>query len=153
MTSEPQHSESWEACPQGTLARVAAQRRAQLRSRQFTKAIAASAAVVVLLLAGTFLMPRSPSENDFGGILCSEVKPILPDYRAGTLDAELRAKVDTHLANCEMCGTAYRKMVEESPLAMLSPTSAMASGHPLDGRRWRTNHETRKIEILQLHRQ
>ncbi len=56
---------------------------------------------------------RQPTEYRYGGIACSEVKPLLPDYLAKKLDAELVRKIDVHLTECPDCRPMYRRMVKE----------------------------------------
>ncbi|MBK7861282.1 MAG: sigma-70 family RNA polymerase sigma factor [Archangiaceae bacterium] len=42
-------------------------------------------------------------EREAGGLRCGQVLGVLSDYVEGTLDAPTRAKVDAHLAGCDVC--------------------------------------------------
>ena len=59
-------------------------------------------------------MDRDP-QRQIGGLWCREVLEYLPDYLDGSLDSELRAAADAHLAGCDWCarfGGRYAGLVD-----------------------------------------
>ena len=64
-------------------------------------------------------------ERTDGGISCSEVLAHLSDFVDGTLEADVRAKVQVHLQSCSNCaefGGSFHSMVRA--LAGLAPAEA-----------------------------
>lgn len=81
-------------------------------------------AVVVLLIAaftGYYFMGVLPeAESNFGGIVCSTVKKLAPEYMAGELDAEQADRIRAHLAKCDQCREWMRNSM---PAALHRPGS------------------------------
>ncbi len=107
--------DDWQPCPPGELKRMADRIRLRERRKALKKMGAAGAALLVAV-GGGYLAKEwfdQPREYHFGGIACSEVMPLLPDYRAGKLDELLRNQVSEHLDKCPNCGPMYRRMLDE----------------------------------------
>lgn len=65
-------------------------------------------ALVALLLAQRWnsteqRRPTAPLEPDYGGIVCSALRPKVDDFVAGRLDADTAAKIAAHVALCPPC--------------------------------------------------
>ncbi len=115
MNTESAHQDQWDACPAGELQRMVGRIKARRQRRLLTQVGSTAAALLTAFAAAFFTTGwlRQPTECRFGGIACSEVKPLLPDFLAEKLDAELARKVDIHLQQCPDCGPMYRRMVTE----------------------------------------
>ncbi len=108
MSTPSADRDPWDACPPGELQRMVGRTRIRQR-RRFLKRLGGTAAGLAAIAAGGFWLLQ-PGEYHFGGIACSEVMSLLPDYRANKLPAELKEKVSLHLAKCPECGPHYRGM-------------------------------------------
>jgi hypothetical protein len=111
MNDTPKDRDQWERCPPGELQRLVHRVRTRQR-RQVLKRLAGVGAALVLIGAGGYVAGQwwhQPTEHHFGGIACSEVMRLLPDYRANKLDAELARRISIHLEKCPNCGPAYRR--------------------------------------------
>jgi predicted anti-sigma-YlaC factor YlaD len=115
MTSECETSDEWSACPEGTLAKLAGRLRAK---RRRTVALRAACAVglAAVLLSLAVLLPKRHAADDFfhGGLYCSQVRPALPDYRAGKLKGKFLGQVERHLAECEPCRQVLKELEKNS---------------------------------------
>ena len=116
MSTESQHDEgSWEPCPAGALQQLSGRLASQRRHRQLTKVgqwTVGMTLAVILLVMGSFVVHQN-SQNNFGGIACSDVTAQLVAYRAGQLDVNLTERIRVHLENCPMCGQKYRDMISK----------------------------------------
>ncbi len=68
-------------------------------------------------------------EKIVGGLGCFQVLEVLSDYLDGELEAELKAKVETHLAGCDACtrfggefGAVVRALREKLPEPPSAPS-------------------------------
>ena len=112
MNTTSQESEQWQSCPPGELGRMTGRLR---RRRQMQILTRATAAVAVLLVAigGVSWQFRDrtqppveskPGEGfNYGGITCAGLHRVLPQLKAGTLDAATLARVREHLEKCDHC--------------------------------------------------
>ena len=112
MTSDRDHDE-WRPCAAGDLQRYRQSLPASRRAAQVTPwlAVAFTAALVTVTWWGvrsTFIspepLPASPSRPV--NLTCVEVIGLLPEYRNGQLDAEIKERVSQHLAKCPSCRSA-----------------------------------------------
>lgn len=104
MTHESQTNGDWTACPTGTLQGLAGRLRAKRRRTIAARAAGVTAAALAILLTAHFIPARhAPDDYFHGGIYCSQVRPVLPDYRAGKLHGEFLGQVEQHLAECPPC--------------------------------------------------
>ncbi|HEV3343745.1 MAG TPA: zf-HC2 domain-containing protein [Pirellulales bacterium] len=104
MAQESQTDRDWTACPTGTLQGLAGRLRARRRRTVALRAAGVAAAAVAILFAVRFAPKRHAADDYFhGGLYCSQVRPVLPDYRAGRLQGELLSQVEQHLAECPPC--------------------------------------------------
>lgn len=79
--------------------------------RRVLKKLGGAAAGLLVLGSGGYVVSRwlsEPREYRYGGIACSEVMRLLPDYREEKLGAVLSEKIAAHLAECPKCGPMYR---------------------------------------------
>lgn len=134
MSNRPLDESAWDGCPQGTLVELARRRRGQRRQRSLARGTAALALCLAVAAGLLWIAPRAglgPSENYFGGIACSEVGRLLPQYMDQRLeDPVLADKIRQHLAECSVCQERVRQMqVRTDPsapsLAMLTPPSRL----------------------------
>lgn len=115
MDVKTKNQDPWNECPPGELQRMAERLKIRQR-RQALKRIGSAATALTVVSAGGYVAGRwllGPAENRYGGIACSEVMPLLTDYRAKKLDPPLMRKIAAHLAECPHCGPMYRKMAAE----------------------------------------
>ncbi len=113
MQTTPQY-EPWEPCPPGELQQLAVRLRTERRRIAVRRGARFAAAATLILLAAyaTFLgTRRAPNDYLHGGLYCSQVRPLLPDYAAGKLDPEMARKLKGHLDECPPC----RKFLSQLP--------------------------------------
>ena len=105
-------SEQWQPCPPGELGRMTS-RLSRRRHRQILALVTAAAAVLLVAAGGLSWQfrekPRSPVVSkpgegfNYGGITCAGLHRVLPQLKAGTLDAATLARVREHLEKCDHC--------------------------------------------------
>jgi len=125
MNSKIPKSESqWQPCDQGLIQGASESNRGlreQQSRRQFLRK--ASAAAVVVAGAGfvgwSVLGENDPlkalhgNPNFPGGIACSEVRRLLPEYIGGSLSStDLVSSIDTHLTECKDCCENHDSLIE-----------------------------------------
>jgi Putative zinc-finger len=109
MTDESQKSsESWQACPPGTLGRVARQVKITNSRRVFFKA--AGVVIPLLLVAG--LAFHFYTTQDIG---CSKAYGMLNGYLDNDLTATERKQLEAHLASCDKCTRAFENLKASRP--------------------------------------
>jgi hypothetical protein len=85
--------------------------------KQRRRIVVGVATLLMMVTAGAWYSNQKgtlPDDYPYGGISCMEVKDSLPLMMSGTADAELVAKIQTHLAECPRCAELARKMQEQS---------------------------------------
>jgi hypothetical protein len=125
----------WETCPPRTLVRYGTRHRSQLRRRRAVLGAVAATAVLAVAAPWSVFRAVEPGPDDafcrpeyrFGGISCSEVRPVLPDLLAGTLDEELAARVEIHVGLCPQCSALARRMMPGQ--SSISPSSRRPRHH------------------------
>ena len=104
-------SDQWRPCPPSELHRIVARERTQQR-RRVLKKLGGTAAGLLVLGSGGYVANwwlSEAAECRYGGIACSEVMRLLPDYREKKLGAVLSKKIAAHLGECLKCGPMYRR--------------------------------------------
>ena len=113
---------NWQPCTQGTISSASAlvrSRKSAESRRSFLKSASAAAVVVAgggfaawtLQDGGDQRNALYNNPNYPGGIACSEVVRILPQYIDESMkDAELVENMDVHLAGCKHCRDKYNMM-------------------------------------------
>ncbi len=138
MTGESQTNDDWAACPAGTLQGLAGRLRTKRRRTIAAKAACVAAALIVATLLTAQFVPKRHAADDYlhGGLYCSQVRPVLPDYRAGKLQGELLSQVEQHLAKCPPCRRVLAGLNAQSasPPHGLHPPVAVAQS------RWLWRH-------------
>lgn len=115
MNEINRHDEPWQACPAGTINRMAGELRSRRKTRTQRRVAVASgvgvALVAVAVGVGLSIFLQGPTEYRFGGIACSEVRALLPEYLQGAMaDRQLAQSIDQHLAECPVCGPLVDQM-------------------------------------------
>ena len=112
MSKSPKKREEWIPCPPGKLAKLAGQERVRQR-RQFLVRAGSAVGVVALATGAGWLAFRGrgkPTEPGFGGIVCSRVCELAPQYLMGQLDPAVAQQIKTHLEKCVACRTLLESM-------------------------------------------
>ena len=78
-----------------------------------------------------------PDERDVGGLRCSQVLARLSDYLDGDLGDDDRARIEAHVAACDVCarfGATFSEVVARvrGELAPAEPLSADVAGRLRD---------------------
>jgi hypothetical protein len=66
-------------------------------------------------------------ERAVGGLRCSEVLALLPEYVAGTLGAPEQTRLGEHVGGCSVCerfGGSYAAAVQQLRASLSTPPSA-----------------------------
>ena len=109
---------NWQPCSQGTISSASAlvrSRKSVETRRSFLKSASAAAVVVAgggfaawTLSGGDKLNTLYNNPNYPGGIACSEIIRILPEYIDESIkDAEIVENMSVHLAACDYCRNKY----------------------------------------------
>jgi predicted anti-sigma-YlaC factor YlaD len=105
----------WSPCPPGDLQRMAKSMRARSSRRATLRAAGAAAAavsVILLSIVGVQYLQGDGAAGDmyFGGISCTDVRRLAPDYMAGHVGEQDGARIRAHLAECPMCQDFLKKI-------------------------------------------
>lgn len=120
MTKTRQLSEEWTPCPPGTLSSMAGDERFRQR-RQFLVRAGSTAGAVALAAGAGWLVFRNgglATEPTYGGIACSRVRQLAPQFMMHQLDAELTQQITVHLEQCDECRTLLESMQPKTAQAM-----------------------------------
>ncbi len=112
MTKPQKMREEWIPCPPGKLATLAGHERVRQR-RQFLVRAGSAVGVVALTSGAGWLAFRGsgkPAEPTFGGIACSRVRELAPQFMMGKLDQSVTQQIKTHLEQCVACRTLLESM-------------------------------------------
>jgi hypothetical protein len=120
MTNPRNLPDEWNPCPPGTLSTLAGKER-QRHRRQFL--VRAGSAVGVLALGSgvgwlAFRGWGDTSEPNYGGIACSEVQKLAPQFMMAQLDESVTERIQLHLEQCAEC----RKLLESMPMKTAATT-------------------------------
>jgi hypothetical protein len=119
MNTPSKQHESWDSCDSGYLVGLSA--RAKSARRKETALRRGAVVLAVLCFVGVGIWSSGyfsqPQESYFGGIACHEVQENMPGYMAGTLPAELSARIDEHLHQCPICSEMLQKMQSKQAAA------------------------------------
>ena len=112
--NDPSPNDQWNDCPPGELHAMVGRLRGRQRRLAISKAMSASAAVVLLVTAGVLL-----TSNPFGPemparIACHDVQAAMGDYIADRVAPDLRHRIDAHLVECETCHEYHRREKENA---------------------------------------
>ncbi|HQU47266.1 MAG TPA: zf-HC2 domain-containing protein [Pirellulales bacterium] len=123
-------NDDWQPCPPGLLGGMVQKARRRRRHEVLNRGLAAALLVVLTVWGGVFVASRhqGQGEFDFGGITCSRVRALMPEYMAGKLDVPTSESIRQHLAQCPDCGQLMERMRQQMPAA-----ASMESGPPVIG--------------------
>lgn len=112
MSQSPKQREEWIPCPPGKLAKLAGQERVRQRRQFLVRAGSAVGLVALATGAGWFAFRgrEKPTERDFGGIVCTRVRKLAPQYMMAQLDPAVTQQIKTHLEQCVACRTLLESM-------------------------------------------
>lgn len=110
MSESSDGADPWAACPKGELDRLVRGWRTRRRRRVWIQGSAAAAALSLAWAGRVAFGPyRSLAQPERRGIACSAVRPLLGDYVAGKLNAELAERIREHLEHCPGCRALYQR--------------------------------------------
>lgn len=130
MNSTSNESDLWQPCPPGELGRLTG----RLRRRRYGWIAARATAVVAVLLVAVggltwqfgekpqpAVVSRPGEGFDYGGITCTGVHRVLPQLKAGTIDAATLSRVREHLEKCDHCRGLSRYLPDAASQAVEWP--------------------------------
>jgi hypothetical protein len=105
MTPTPNTPRSdWGDCPPGALTGYAGRmHRRQLLKLAAKTAGATGCAAIIGFGGWTAYLRRLETEYQFYGLTCADVRDLMPDYRAGKLDATRSGVLERHVRRCPQC--------------------------------------------------
>jgi len=109
MVENKQNTEAWQACPPGTLNRLAEQIGPPGRVPVVRPYLSAALVGIVLAVAGVLfvVMLDNPADSLPGGLACAEVVSGMEHFSAGGFELEMRQNFYTHLMECPNCRERY----------------------------------------------
>lgn len=127
MTDQEQSHDQWQPVPNGTLAKYASRYARRSSYRRLAAGIGIAALTLLAIYVFDPSQPTSrPSEPNYGGITCSQVRLNLSAYKSASLDASTRSRIDGHLRHCSICqqlvARSQRSAVSNSSLALTIPS-------------------------------
>lgn len=134
MNTTSHESDQWQPCPPGELGRMSGRLRRR-RQMQIATRLTASTAVLLLVAGGLSWQFREQSQApvvsqpgegfNYGGITCAGLHRVLPQLKAGTLDAATLARVREHLEKCDHCTSLSRFLPDATNRASQRPFQAV----------------------------
>ncbi len=117
----------WPVCEPGTLSSFAAREKShQLRRR--LAVLGGGSALSLLALLFLFAVTSQWSaptdqgaDTEFGGIACAVVHDNIQSYHAGTLDAQMQARISRHLRDCKNCRAQWPELAMQTAQRMARP--------------------------------
>jgi hypothetical protein len=112
MSNSPKQRGEWIPCPPGKLAKLAGQECVRQRRHFLVRVGSVAGVVAVAAGAGWFAFRGRgmTTEPNFGGIVCSRVRELAPQYMMGQLDPAVSQQIKTHLEQCVACRTLLESM-------------------------------------------
>lgn len=117
MTTPPDNQKEWRDCEPGELQSLANQLRRDASQRRSLRAAVPIALALCLLIGVGLFSAFIPSEPDYGGIACSDVKKLSDDFVNGLLREADAARIKLHLKKCEPCQRYIETLREQQNLA------------------------------------
>lgn len=129
MNTESADQGHWEPCPAGELSQMVSRIKSRDRRKTTARWGGAFVAATLLIVAGLFYSGRwhAPASDDYGGIACSKVERLLPDYIAKRLDPAVSKQIAVHLRECHHCDEIYQRLLKQSHTAHASRGDTGAS--------------------------
>ena len=128
MTKPQKLKEEWIPCPPGTLSALAGQE--QVRQRRMFLIRTGSTVGAIALASGAgwlaFRGTRTRPEPTFGGIACSKVRELAPQFMMAQLDDAVTQQIKTHLEQCVDCRNLLESM---QPKTAMHRPQGESSGH------------------------
>ena len=127
MSLNDEHHNEWQACPPGEVGRLV--HRLQDRHRALATQRRMVAAVLLLMTACTgyyFVGVLPNAEPNYGGIVCSRLHELAPQYMAKTLNADTSGRIQLHLAHCKSCRDKLNEMSMNSASRVTRPHEEIA---------------------------
>lgn len=121
----------WRDCTPGELVQLGAEqqrragRRAFLRGLSLATAGCAAGGAVGLVLWYQQRGPRPEKPFAPGGLICDEVRRLLPAYVANQLDPQRANQVRAHLAACSHCSAALKALQSQARLSTINGRLAL----------------------------
>lgn len=133
MSSDNKTQHEWPACPPGEVSRLASRLQGHRRAAARRQRIVAGLLVLLMAFSGYYFVGVLPqAKPNFGGIACSEVHDLMPQYLAQQLDAATSAHIDEHLQHCRKCRQEKEKLSAGSaPLSDAGnlPSTGVVASH------------------------
>jgi hypothetical protein len=132
MSADADEFPDWQSCRPGYLVALSNQAKGARRRRAAVRASVAAVAIFCMVGLSAWGLGRwsQPHESSFGGIACHEVQANLAGYVAGTLPADLAARIEDHLRECHVCRQLLQKMQADQAVAASADRVDVASECP-----------------------
>jgi hypothetical protein len=115
MNQNNENHNEWQACPPGEVGRLVDGLQNRNRALATQRRMVAAALLLMTAFTGYYFVGVLPNaEPNYGGIVCSRLMELAPQFMAGTLDAEASSWVKTHLAHCKHCRNTLQAMDSKS---------------------------------------
>jgi len=111
MNQNNENHNEWQACPPGEVGRLVDGLQDRRRALAAQRRTVAAALLLMMAFTGYYFVGVLPNaEPNYGGIVCSRLQELAPQYLAGTLDAETSGRIDVHQQHCKHCRNKLNAM-------------------------------------------
>ena len=115
MNQNNENHNEWQACRPGEVGRLVDGLQGRNRALAGQRRMVAAVLLLVTAFTGYYFVGVLPNANpNYGGIACSRLLELAPQFMAGTLDAEASSRVETHLTHCKHCQNKLKAMESKS---------------------------------------
>ena len=115
MNQNNENHDEWQACPPGEVGRLVDGLQDRNRSLAVQRRMVAAALLLMTAFTGYYFVGVLPNaEPNYGGIVCSHLMELAPQFLAGTLDAEASSRIETHRKHCKHCDDKLGAMESKS---------------------------------------
>jgi hypothetical protein len=134
MNQNNENHNEWQACPPGEVGRLVDGLLNRNRALAAQRRTVAAVLLLMTAFTGYYFVGVLPnSDPNYGGIVCSRLMELAPQFLAGTLDAETSGRINVHRKHCKHCDDKLNAMSMSSASRVTRPHEAtLVTAHNRD---------------------